>query len=203
MPVQKKKQSIISKLGSKLKTPKGRLVATLLIFAVIGGGIFVYRSFAATFYAWPYGRGFYPYSTNSSNRTVCPINEVNDKDSFGNTIPVISLACSTSNSQVYYAHVVSEGAAVVADSNAINGKSHNYRACVDFKGTGSVTVRFEAGDATTSTNTYFTNHQYGNLFCTTRSPFVSSARPMTARVHISSVTNTWINVRNVQLQRVN
>lgn len=51
MPVQKKKQSRFARLGAKLKTPKGRLVATFLVFAVIGGGIFVYRSFAASF-AW-------------------------------------------------------------------------------------------------------------------------------------------------------
>ena len=48
MPIQKKKQSLFSKLGAKLRTPKGRLVATILIFGAIGGGILVYRSFAAT-----------------------------------------------------------------------------------------------------------------------------------------------------------
>ncbi len=40
----KQKQSLISKL--KLNTLKGRILATVLVFAVIGGGLAVYKSFA-------------------------------------------------------------------------------------------------------------------------------------------------------------
>ncbi len=46
-PINKKqKQSLVSKL--KLNTLKGRILATVLVFAVIGGGFAVYKSFAAT-----------------------------------------------------------------------------------------------------------------------------------------------------------
>lgn len=56
MPTQKKKQSRFARLGAKLRTPKGRLAATVLVFAAIGGGIFVYKSFAATA-SWSYTVG--------------------------------------------------------------------------------------------------------------------------------------------------
>ena len=41
-----KKVSLIQKL--KLNTLKGKMLATVLIFALIGGGVMVYKSFAAT-----------------------------------------------------------------------------------------------------------------------------------------------------------
>lgn len=46
-PVKKtNKSSIFTKL--KLNTVKGRMIATVLVFALVGGGIMVYKSFAAT-----------------------------------------------------------------------------------------------------------------------------------------------------------
>lgn len=46
MPYQKKKISKLTKIKAALQQPKGRLIATFLIFAIIGGGVFVYQSFA-------------------------------------------------------------------------------------------------------------------------------------------------------------
>lgn len=49
MPTKKKKQSILSKLN--LSSPKNRIALTVAIFAVVGGGIMVYQSFATTIIA--------------------------------------------------------------------------------------------------------------------------------------------------------
>lgn len=46
MPAPKKKQSLFSKINSK--SPKTRGIIILATFAVIGGGVMVFRSFAAT-----------------------------------------------------------------------------------------------------------------------------------------------------------
>ncbi|MEI6480705.1 MAG: hypothetical protein WCO19_00180 [Candidatus Saccharibacteria bacterium] len=81
MPIKKKKQSLFSKLGAKLRTPKGRLVATFLIFGAIGGGVLVYKSFAATppSQTWNYTLGagnaelqLYPASKCTSNKVADP-----------------------------------------------------------------------------------------------------------------------------------
>lgn len=73
MPLQKKKQSRLAKLGAKLKTPKGRIIATVLVFAVVGGGFMVYKSFAATgSYIWNKGSGLVcasQYCTESDDKS--------------------------------------------------------------------------------------------------------------------------------------
>lgn len=46
MPTKKKKQSLLTKLN--LSSPKNRIILTVALFAVVGGGITVYKSFAAS-----------------------------------------------------------------------------------------------------------------------------------------------------------
>lgn len=98
----KQKQSLISKL--KLNTLKGRILTTVLVFAVIGGGFAVYKSFAATPYrSFVYdvargtmikgGAGATYYSESSkSNKTVVKLTKKNDyvkifDNTYGITIP--------------------------------------------------------------------------------------------------------------------
>lgn len=58
MPVTKNTKTSKSGLLSRinLSTPKGRLIVTVLAFAIVGGGIVVYRSFAAVA-TWTYTAG--------------------------------------------------------------------------------------------------------------------------------------------------
>lgn len=46
MPAQKKKQSLLSKIN--FKSPKTRIILTVALFAVVGGGVMVFKSFAST-----------------------------------------------------------------------------------------------------------------------------------------------------------
>lgn len=77
MPAKKKKQSLISRLN--LKSPKGRLIVTLIAFAAIGGGVMVYKSFAYAFSnTW-----IYNFSSNTLEHTqvtnsICQASAVED-----------------------------------------------------------------------------------------------------------------------------
>lgn len=145
MPIQKKKQSRLSSLGAKLKTPKGRLVATFLVFAVIGGGIFVYKSFAATI-AWP-------YDTANKNLTVaskgtCKQSTVWDA-SFKQDVFVIGCNNNSGSPAYNNASVRTSGAYLPA---GYNGK---YRICAWVKGVGHVQFLITAVNQNTSYDSYY------------------------------------------------
>ncbi len=67
MPKKKttSRQSLLAKL--KLNTFKGRMIATILAFALVGGGIMVYRSFAATLGSAVFTAADVQYKTPPSN----------------------------------------------------------------------------------------------------------------------------------------
>ena len=176
----------------------------MLTFAIIGGGIFVYRSFAATLYSWPYGRGFYPYAT-SQKGNGCGAAANNDKDPFGNTVPIISLLCAANTSSSSYVTMASQGASIVADRNAINGVGNQYRACIDLKGSAAISVGIDNGGNPAAIQGIQGNFTYGNLQC---GPAITATKvgSIRARVDVFAQNNgqgSFVNVRNVQLQRVN
>ncbi|MEI6480704.1 MAG: hypothetical protein WCO19_00175 [Candidatus Saccharibacteria bacterium] len=102
MPIQKKKQSLFSKLGAKLRTPKGRLIATILIFGAIGGGILVYRSFAATppSQTWNYtiDAGNVEYgSPGTINGPVCPVSTFSEPQKSNMKVANLTCAANTAS----------------------------------------------------------------------------------------------------------
>ena len=205
MPIQKKKQSRLSILGQKLKTPKGRLVATMLTFAIIGGGIFVYRSFAATPFVanWAYGKEFYPINLAQNNPCATKDNE--DRDAFGNRIQITTLSCPTvthSTASSTAAYLWAKNANVVADRNAVNTINKPYRTCVDARGTGRIKVSISIGADKRESQFDIKSPSYGNFWCSsTLTPW--QAGPVTVMVSAGHGKASLVNVRNVQLQRVN
>src|SRR5690348_6263558 len=78
------------------RTPKTRILITFLTFAIIGGGILVYQSFAFTGWVfWPQGSGGttlidYPLTHLDQCNTVA----AGDYDAYGNRISVVAMTCA-------------------------------------------------------------------------------------------------------------
>lgn len=191
MPIKKKKQSRFARLGARLKTPKGRLVATVLVFAVVGGGIFVYKSFAATA-AWGY------------------------QVSYGNLYGSASIDCSQSTS--YDSQFKTNVLSLFCKQNAIgpNGASARTRGswlpksyvgsqlrfCAYIKGTGqNIEVRSTVPGQGMKIGFYIVNSSSYGYYC---SPYATlkAEGGLDGEVLIrpSSKVN-WINVGGIVLEK--
>ena len=135
MPFQIKKQSIFSKLGAGLRTPKGRLVATVLVFGAIGGGILVYKSFAATppSYQWNYTVDAGNVGTSSTGGT-CTYRNLPEPAK--NRMNVVNQVCSSNIWGDFVATYI-KGSYLPT-----NYTKRNYRICAYVKG---VSTKFEVG----------------------------------------------------------
>lgn len=133
MPAQKKKQSRFSKMSSLLNTTTGRLVATILVFAVVGGGIFVFKSFAATS-SWTYTIDTGTMEASSTNTAKCKVSKVRDPSFYNSTIA--NMSCS------------SDGEATAYARNVVGAANRSYQACAWVKGSGKIVVSLN-GLATT------------------------------------------------------
>ena len=145
----KKKQSsgLLAKLN--LNNPKNRIIATVVVFAIVGGGIFVFKSFAATA-SWVYNR------SNNNLGAVdqgpgAPCRATVATDSGGkNPISVVNLACSR------------DGQAAIATTQGsyLSGTliKKSYRICVTAKVAGQITATLsgQAVTGTSSTQATFT-----------------------------------------------
>lgn len=135
MPAKKKKHSLLVRLGQKLKTPKGRLIAIMLVFAVIGGGIFVYKSFAATA-SWTYtlDNGYMVANGSSGG---CKTVKVRDPSFYNST--VANMTCS------------STGSSTISTRGAAGADNQTYRVCAWAKGVGRLWFHLYTPDTTDRT----------------------------------------------------
>lgn len=131
MPIQKKKQSRFTKLGARLKTPKGRLVATVLMFAVIGGGIFVYKSFAATGATFTWN---YTINSGTAETRADGLNckGYNPQEAQKNNMKIHEFICARGGNGV---------AQILGSYLPANYANRNYRICAYVKGSGKFTTQ--------------------------------------------------------------
>lgn len=130
MPIQKKKQSWLARLGARIRTPKGRLIATVLVFAAIGGGILVYRSFAA--------RHVWGYTIAQGNLQIPPYNNSGCKSS--------KTYDSQFNANVFVLYCDKSVTGATARASMVGAylpagyQNISYRVCAYLKGKGEVIV---------------------------------------------------------------
>ncbi len=115
-----------------LKSRKVQFFVSILIIAILGGGYFTFRSFAAEWtYYLPFAHMSYQVNNqkkfNWPGRTL-PCRGTPATDQSKASMQVISITCDNSNS-------LHESIMYIAGYDAVNIKG-NYRACVDIKGTG-------------------------------------------------------------------
>lgn len=214
MPIQKKNKSRLSNLRSMLKTPRGRLITTFIAFAVVGGGIFVFKSFAAPLAGpWPYNLTIGNFESNGSTRmAACNSNPVYDSQFKTN---VFSLYCPVyvkspvSNSSGYTVSAQTTGASLPA---SFGGK--DYRFCAYIKGQAPlVTVRitaYPAGKDYPSATTYrsnpinnFNSASYG-YFCSAKftMSYINTDFRGIVEAKSSTTSIAWVNVGGMVLEQL-
>lgn len=189
MPTAKKKnKSFLSKIN--FKSPKTRGLLIILLFAVIGGGVMVFRSFAATnvIESWSY---------NASNNLLapsavggCSAQKVTETSKSG--AAVYNLACSNNNvSGMTFAAVSTIGAA--------GAKDNYYRACAMIKGGGKALVILEGSKSSSSG---FDAYPVGNgytYYCD-GTVKLSATQALTAKVQIDK--GSLVNVSFITIEHM-
>lgn len=156
----KKSNNILRKID--LNTTKGRMIVTLLAFALVGGGIMVFRSFAATA-SWTYTAGQKTIILGETpTSSPCKVNTVELGDA-KNPNPGFNLKCAAPGvavaNSIQAAYVVPKATPV--DATMVGWA---YEICADVRGQGAVNLELMSSDA-----------QGGNKNSTLRTVNVSSA----------------------------
>lgn len=196
MPIKKKKQSRMSLIGRIIKTPKGRLLATILIFAVIGGGILVYKSFAAT------PSRTWSYSLASGNlygngMAGCTNKKITDAQF---KVDVLMLVCPTN---YYSTSAYTDGAWLPA---SYGGKK--FRFCAYVKGKApelniwtTLKPNYQKSNDIIRSISNFSSNGYG-YFCTSTLTMPKVYTNFEGRVEARSNSSTaaWVNVGGIVLE---
>ncbi len=179
MPTAKKKQSIFSKIN--LKSPKTRGIIILLAFAVIGGGVMVFRSFAATTQSFGYDPS---QGTLKGGPGASIITEPGK-----NNLPVVTVANGGYATVDNPVHGITIGA----------GQNAQY--CIYGTGGGSGNIRVDVSSTTGSKysfNIKKTTTEYGDACSDRRVVSETLKGPLT----IHNETGTSIRIRSFNLHFV-
>lgn len=186
MPVKKKKkqQGILSKINFKSTKARGLLI--LISFAVIGGGVMVFRSFAATtvLESWTYDRSNNKLAAVAiQNCAATPIPEASK-----NNKPIFNLGCPAGSTG--FARAESQGSFGVA--------GNYYRACAMIKGGGKALVILEGNVASPGFDAYPKPNGY-TYFCD-GTVKMRSTSAISARVQIGA--GSAVNVSYITIERM-
>ncbi len=125
-----------------LDNTRNRFVVTVLFIAILGGGFFVYKSFAATA-SWT----FLP-SGGLSTAATAPCKAAKATEASKNNLAIINLSCTGSGG--------SASASVVGSAIPVSLVNQSFRLCATIKGTGYVNVGLSvptlSGNSTTNTS---------------------------------------------------
>lgn len=170
--------------GISLNSNRGRFIATILIVAIIGGGLFVYRSFASTTATWTYTvANTQLKEASGANNSPCKATVVNEPSK--NNTKVINLACSTDGAG---ATAQTVGASIT--SALVN---RPYRMCAVIKGSGTVGASFTVPGLKSNTQTTLTFYPKADYSQHCTAPIdAQRVGPVTAVV---SATKRGTNVR--------
>lgn len=125
-----------------INSPKGRFIAFMLAFAAIGGGLLVYKSFAAL-PTWTFSVANKNIIASSKpDDQSCKATVATDTGS-KNPLQVVNLACTTTSTGYAQASIPGFN---IDSTNA--GKP--YRLCADVKGNGTAELMFVGGSLPTS-----------------------------------------------------
>ncbi len=136
MPAAKKKQSIFSKIN--LKSPKTRGIILLVAFAIIGGGVMVFRSFAAAT-IWYSPATTLASATGNSACSATTIDDIDAASKNGANAKAVAQSCRTD-------FVSGSVVGVATWTPTLYGSSdpavtaNFYRTCASIKGVGRVKV---------------------------------------------------------------
>ena len=123
----KKKQSIFSKI--KPNSLKTRIILTVALFALVGGGVMVYKSFAAV-YVWAKPIQQVRYTQGGSGG--CNIS--NTTDAAKNALPILQMSCTGTGGDL------SINTGEFSSTTDVNITANVYRACASVKGSGNISV---------------------------------------------------------------
>ncbi len=186
---------ILSKVN--LQTPKGRLIVTVLAFAIVGGGVLVYRSFAAT------ARWTYTAATNTiiigetPTASPCKTNKVELGDQ-KNPNPGFNLTCTATTSGANVAYIAPKATAIDA---SLLYKDYRMCAVVSGKGSLSVSLSDQTGRKTTQKVTSPAGGFAGGTNVCTYQMGMYKVGTLFGRAEISDA-GTSVNVSSMYLEEV-
>ncbi len=190
----KQKPSLLSKL--QLNTFKGRMIAIVTVFALLGGGIMVYKSFAYSFSnQWTYNL----VSNNlklEANSSICTARDVVDPSK--NSQRVASLSCNGGYGGAAGATTVG----AYLDVTQSSGK--NYVLCATVKGTAKEFIlesnnqSFAFGNAKSVSNLNYSSY---TEICSDKATALVKTGDLliSAKVYGSGVASV-LNITNIKLK---
>ncbi len=180
-----------------LKNRKVQFFVVILIVAILGGGYFTFKSFAATTQSWVYDINKGNLTMNVSPLNECSYSKYNEPTKNGKT--VWSMACPNIST--------TSTTAISADTALLpligRNYSGNYRACAFIKGGGKgIQVYVRGGSQGRSAFPMVSTNGYG-YYCSPKI-FIKSPATVSGGVQLSSGAQAggWITVSSVVIERL-